>query len=42
MHIVKARAEPDSRERLVGFDFQTWTASPTDILKATQFRISRD
>lgn len=33
--VSKALAEPDSRERLAGFGFQAWTASPADVLKAT-------
>ena len=34
--VSKALAELDSRERLAGFGFQTWTASPADILKAAE------
>ena len=33
-NVNTALAEPDSRERLAGFGFHAWTASPVDILKA--------
>ena len=32
--VNKALTEPDSRERLAGFGFQPWSASPADVLKA--------
>ena len=32
--VIRALAEPDSRERLAGFGFQAWNASPADIHKA--------